>query len=88
LKSWRFLISSGFDGQLLTLLTSGTSPASSAALITLEFLSMGLIRFISIFYRAWYIHLVNKVKKQRERGEIRQIGTTATGKLKAEEKQQ
>ena len=74
LQRWRFLSALGFDGQCLALLTTGTSPASSAATVLLEFCSLGVIRLISVAYRRWYIALVEQVKKQREKGQVRPIG--------------
>lgn len=75
ITTWRFLKSDGFDGHALTFLASGTSPASSALMVTAEFCFMGLLRFVSVIYRRYYIHLVEKVKAKRDRGEIRPIGT-------------
>lgn len=74
LKNWRSLSSVGFDGKALTLLAAGTSPASSALTLTVEFFTMGVLRLVSVVYKKSYIGIVEKVKRRREKGEIRAIG--------------
>ena len=77
LQRWRFLSSVGFDGHALTLLASGTSPASSAATLTLEFFVMGPLRVISAVYRKLYSNIVLRAKRRREAGHLRPIGKQA-----------
>ena len=74
LRRWRFLSSVGFDGNALMLLGTGTSPAGSAGVLTLEVLSLGILRVVSAVYRVQYNAIVQKIRKKRERGEVRAIG--------------
>jgi 3-dehydrosphinganine reductase len=62
MKHWRFLVNTGFDGQMLRLIATGTSPASSGAWATLELLSLGIIRTVSLGYRWYYNRIVRKVR--------------------------
>ena len=74
LRRWRFLSSVGFDGRALTLLTSGTSPVSSAWTLTVEFFSMGVLRLVSAMYKVQYNAIVRRIKQKREKGQVRPIG--------------
>ena len=74
LRKWRFLSSVGFDGQALMVLGSGTSPAWSAATLTLELFAMGVLRLVSVVYKMQYNGIVRRIKAKRERGELRPIG--------------
>jgi 3-dehydrosphinganine reductase len=65
-ENWKFLVQTGFDGVNLGFLSGGTSPAHSAVYSTLEFLFAGVIRTLSVAYRAYYNHIV--LAEHRKRG--------------------
>ena len=77
LRRWRFLASCGFDGQALCVLSTGTSPASSAALLVVEVCGLGVVRLISVVYRLMYMRIVRQVKQKRESGELPPIGSSS-----------
>jgi len=78
MKHWRFLVNTGFDGQMLRLIATGTSPASSGAWATLELLSLGIIRTVSLGYRWYYNRIVRKVRTTPQQ-------TDTTGIIRSEQ---
>ena len=77
LKSWKFLVNTGLDGKLLALIASGTSPAHSGLIGLLEFVSLGLLRTISLAYRWNYNRIVYSVHQLRVNGQLKDAAASA-----------
>ena len=74
LQHWRFLASVGFDGRALCVLSTGTSPAGSAAELVTEVCGMGVLRLASAVYRWMYMRIVRQVKQRRDSGQLPVVG--------------
>lgn len=70
MHSYKFLINTGFDGHLLSIIAAGTAPATSALRGAIETFFGGLLRLISTAYRAHYNRIVAKVHAEREAGQL------------------
>ncbi len=88
MRNWRFLVNSGFDGHMLSLITSGTSPAHSGVWGLLELLSLGVVRVVSLAYRAYYNSLVLAVHKERVAGTLDDAGAKAFRQVTSAQQQQ
>jgi len=81
LRRWRFLVNSGLDGHMLSLIASGTSPAHSGLWGTLELMSLGVLRVVSLAYRWNYNAIVQKVHAERVSGKLEDAGALAFKKV-------
>jgi len=77
MKHWKFLVNTGMDGILLSLLASGTSPAHSGLWGTVELLSLGIVRTVSLVYRWYYNRIVDKTHAERVQGTLQDAGADA-----------
>jgi 3-dehydrosphinganine reductase len=57
IANWRFMISTGFDGVMLSALTAGMSPVSSIPRALLETLLLGVIRLVSLAH-IWHFNRI------------------------------
>lgn len=61
LENWRPAVPVGFDGWMLATLTSGMGPAGTLLDATIQVLTLGLWRFIALFYvQYWYRGVIAK----------------------------
>ncbi|XP_053392273.1 3-ketodihydrosphingosine reductase-like [Mercenaria mercenaria] len=61
-----FISYQGLDGWMLANISVGMSPATSLYTVMEQFLLMGLLRVIGLFYLASFDSIVLKCKKERE----------------------
>lgn len=54
IENYKWMISTGFDGKILTTLTAGFSPCSNGIEATVQVLSAGILRVVSLVYRYMY----------------------------------
>jgi 3-dehydrosphinganine reductase len=85
MKSWKFLVNTGMDGKLLAFIASGTSPAHSGLVGTLELLSLGALRVVSLAYRWSYNRIVSHVHQQRVDGKLKDVGAEVHRKIMSEQ---
>ena len=70
LRNWKFMVNTGLDGKMLSIIASGTSPAHSGGVGMVEFLSAGLLRVVSLVYRWHYNRVVASVHRERVAGKL------------------
>lgn len=60
MEHWRFFISTGFDGWMLSTVTAGMAPASTLATALVQAATMGLWRLIGLVYIQMFYGIVAK----------------------------
>jgi 3-dehydrosphinganine reductase len=65
LQEYEFFCTSGFDGNMQSILTIGMAPSSSIRQIALEFFSIGFLRLVSLFYLKKFNDICLNVHKDR-----------------------
>lgn len=67
IKQWRFFIQTGFDGHLQAILCSGMAPVNGVRQIFVESLTIGIIRFVSLFYLWHFNSICRRVFRAKQR---------------------
>jgi len=88
MRHWRFLVNSGLDGHMLSLIAAGTAPAHSGLWGLLELASMGVLRSVSTAYRYYYNSCVLGVHGERVKGTLDDEGAKAFRAVTAAQKGQ